>query len=153
MSDTKDLIKLIKKFSVEAVASGQPMNLVYGNVVGVEPLSINIDQRLTLDEKQLVLSRAVTDYSIFVTMDWQCEIGGESEHEHELEIESNDGGSPSHTHNIDYEMSSEDLEHIHNINGKKEILIHNSLKSGENVILLRMQGGQKFLVLDRVVGL
>lgn len=34
---------------------------------------------------------------------------------------------------------------------KKEITIHNKLKNGEQVILLRQKGGQKYLVLDRVV--
>lgn len=32
-----------------------------------------------------------------------------------------------------------------------EVTIQNSLKVGEHVILLRQKGGQKFLILDRVV--
>ena len=32
-----------------------------------------------------------------------------------------------------------------------EVTIQNSLKVGDQVVLLRQQGGQKFLVLDRVV--
>ena len=34
---------------------------------------------------------------------------------------------------------------------KRQIKIYNALKSGDEVILLRMQGGQKYLILDRVV--
>ena len=34
---------------------------------------------------------------------------------------------------------------------KKEITIHNALQIGDEVILLKKKGGQKYLVLDRVV--
>ena len=34
---------------------------------------------------------------------------------------------------------------------KKEITIHNALQTGDEVILLKQKGGQKYLVLDRVV--
>jgi hypothetical protein len=34
---------------------------------------------------------------------------------------------------------------------KKEITIHNGLQTGDEVILLKQKGGQKYLVLDRVV--
>lgn len=44
-----------------------------------------------------------------------------------------------------------DLAHTHDITGKKEITIHNGLAVGDEVILLKQKGGQKYLVLDRVV--
>lgn len=34
---------------------------------------------------------------------------------------------------------------------KKEVILHNGLKAGESVILLRQQGGDTFVVLDRMV--
>ena len=48
---------------------------------------------------------------------------------------------------------SAEPEHKHNIKGKKKITIHNSLKAGDEVILLRQQGGQKYIVVDKVVQL
>lgn len=36
------------------------------------------------------------------------------------------------------------------LDGKKDIIIHNSLAVGDKVILLRRQGGQEFLVLDKM---
>ncbi|WP_246019625.1 DUF2577 domain-containing protein [Bacilliculturomica massiliensis] len=42
--------------------------------------------------------------------------------------------------------------HIHGISGKKTVTFHNALKSGEKVVMMRVQGGQKYLVLDRVGG-
>lgn len=44
------------------------------------------------------------------------------------------------------------LTHTHDIEGTKQMTIHNHLEKGEEVILLRMQGGQKYIVLDRIGG-
>lgn len=38
------------------------------------------------------------------------------------------------------------------IEGTKQMTFHNQLEKGEEVILLRMQGGQKYIVLDRIGG-
>lgn len=46
--------------------------------------------------------------------------------------------------------SAGDPVHAHQIFGRKTITVRNGLKVGEKVILLRMQGGQRFLILDRV---
>jgi hypothetical protein len=40
--------------------------------------------------------------------------------------------------------------HLHNIAGRKKIRVYNGLHKGEKVVLLRMRGGQKYLVLDRI---
>ena len=40
--------------------------------------------------------------------------------------------------------------HSHPVAGKKQAKVHLALKSGEQVILLRMQGGGRYLVLGRV---
>ena len=42
-------------------------------------------------------------------------------------------------------------EHSHSISGKKAITFDNSLKTGDRVIMLKMQGGQKYIVLGRAV--
>ena len=40
--------------------------------------------------------------------------------------------------------------HQHAIKGKKKITVHNGLVVGDEVFLIRQQGGQKFIVVDRV---
>ena len=40
--------------------------------------------------------------------------------------------------------------HLHNIAGRKRMRVYNGLHKGEKVVLLRMRGGQKYLVLDRI---
>jgi hypothetical protein len=47
--------------------------------------------------------------------------------------------------------SAGDVAHTHAYAGKKAFTVHNSLKAGENVMLIRQQGGQKYVVLDRLV--
>ena len=36
--------------------------------------------------------------------------------------------------------------------GKKTFKVHNALKAGEKVLLIRVQQGKKFVVIDRVKG-
>ncbi|MGN7402729.1 DUF2577 domain-containing protein [Cytobacillus praedii] len=43
--------------------------------------------------------------------------------------------------------------HLHGYKGKKKFIIHNALKVGDSVMLLKMQGGQKYIVLDKDVAI
>ena len=53
---------------------------------------------------------------------------------------------------VDWKTELEgDDEHLHGVIGVKEITFHNALAVGDEVILLKKKGGQKYLVLDRVV--
>lgn len=40
--------------------------------------------------------------------------------------------------------------HNHAIIGRKSITVHNGLVVGDEVILIRQQGGQKYVVVDRI---
>ena len=42
--------------------------------------------------------------------------------------------------------------HKHAYVGKKTFKVHNALKAGEKVLLIRVQRGKKFVVIDRVKG-
>lgn len=41
-------------------------------------------------------------------------------------------------------------EHSHVVSGNKTMTIHNALKTGDKVALLRKQGGQSYFILDRI---
>ena len=43
-----------------------------------------------------------------------------------------------------------DVDHSHSVSGTKTMTIHNALKVGDKVALLRKQGGQSYYILDRV---
>ncbi|MGN9164973.1 DUF2577 domain-containing protein [Tissierellaceae bacterium HCP3S3_D8] len=55
---------------------------------------------------------------------------------------------------IEFEIEDKTEEnnlHIHEYKGQKKCTVLNELKVGEEVLLLRVQGGQKYIVLDRLV--
>lgn len=41
--------------------------------------------------------------------------------------------------------------HTHEYKGRKKFIVHNALIIGDRVVLVKMQGGQKYLVLDKEV--
>ena len=89
---------------------------------------------MTLGAAQLVLTRNVTEHEVLVTTEWETE--------KELS---------KHTHMIeDKETQDNNLEHVHKITGKKKLIVHNALVVGEEVVLIRQQGGQKYIIIDRV---
>lgn len=127
MLDANDLLASIKKAAQEAAEAGQPADFCFGKVTSAKPLKIFVEQKMTLGEAQLVLTRNVTDFKTKVTIDWTT--GTKS------------GGSGD----------SSFASHSHSVSGNKDITIHNGLAVGDEVILLKQKGGQKYLVLDRVV--
>ena len=126
MPDYSELLQALKRAAVEAVEVGKPAAFCYGTVTGVEPLQIMADQKLPLGEKQLELTRAVQDYNVDIEISTNTE------------DKSGGGGY------------AEFAAHKHEIKGCKKLRIYNGLQVGERVLLLRWQGGQKYLVLDRV---
>lgn len=127
MLDAKDIVSTLKKVALDAVDARCDCDYMYGTVISEEPLIINIAQGIDLTSKQLELTRNVTNYSTTVTIEWVTE--------------SKSGGSGQASY----------ASHNHDIKGTKEIIINNALQEGDKVILFRKKGGQKYLVLDRVV--
>ena len=136
MLDQTDLVIAIKKAATSAVEAGQPSDFCFGKVISTSPLKITVEQKMTLGAAQLVLARDVTDYEIDVTTDW---ITTSYSHTHDIKDTCTGGGSAGTD------------THTHHTVGRKPIIIHNALKVGEEVILLKQKGGQKYLVIDRVV--
>ncbi|MBS5511633.1 MAG: DUF2577 domain-containing protein [Clostridium sp.] len=128
MPDLAAFMETMKKQAVRAVEAGNPVNFFFGTVISVAPLQIAVDQQLTLDQDQLVLSRNVTQHTVRVSMAWSTGKTG--------------GGSG--------EKAFED--HTHTVTGGT-LTVHNALTAGEKVLIARQQEGQKYIVLDRVVGL
>ncbi len=113
-----NMVELIKAAAIGAVNDSKPMSVIFGKVVSIAPVKIFIEQKLTLNEAQLIFTNNVKDYDLEMTV------------EHSTE-ESN--------------------SHVHPYRGKKKFRVHNGLVVGDEVIMLQMQGGQKFVVLDKVV--
>lgn len=131
-----ELLQLIKQASKEQVESSKPVAVMIGKVVSIAPLEIQLDQKLKLTEAFLVLTKAVVDYSVDLTVDHMTEM---HTHTHQYTDDSTTRTTQPHTHN-------------HAYIGQKPFIMHNKLKANEHVILLRVQGGQKYIVLDVVGG-
>ncbi|MUG66550.1 DUF2577 domain-containing protein [Paenibacillus campinasensis] len=95
------MLDIIKKASLSAVGSTNPVTVLYGTVTNTHPLEVNVDQRFSLTEDFLVVGESLTEYK-------------------------------------------------RNIAGE-EVVIRRGLQTGDTVVLLRYQGGQTYLVLDRLV--
>lgn len=117
----------IKQIALRAIAAGKPVKALFGTVTGVKPLQITTEQKMLLDESFLVLTEAVKDHEHEITViDWQTENA------------SGGGGDAAFA------------AHAHQIVGRKKIIIHNALQMGEKVLLVAMEGGQTFIVVDRI---
>ena len=122
-------VEVVKKAALEAVEAAKPVQLLFGQVVGINPLKIAVDQKVVLTEKMLLLCQSVTDFTTDVTLSWRTD--------------ETSGGAGEAAF----------AAHSHPITGTKQVQVHLALKAGEQVILLRMQGGGRYLVLGRVGGL
>lgn len=87
-----NLLTIIKKAALDAVNATRPVNVVFGVLASVSPLSVTIDQKLTLDEDFLVITKHMDD-----------------------------------------------------------LILSEELTVGDRLVLLQMQGGQRYLILDKVV--
>lgn len=130
LADANELVETLKRVAVEAIEAKKPVNVYFGEVVSAAPLKINVEQKMVLGEKQLILSRNVTNFKTSIT-------GGNIKNYYYTGSTTDSGTapvSPSHIHAV----------------GKMEVTVHNGLVVGDRVILIRQQEGQKFIVLDRI---
>lgn len=134
MLDSNNFLELIKRAAVEADEQAQPCDLLFGTVVSESPLKIRVEQKLELGEAQLILTRNVSDHKV--------KIRGRNVQSYCFRYDS---GKLDDDDNSD---ETEKLTHTHAV-GEIEIEIKNALKTGEQVILIKQRGGQKYLVLDR----
>lgn len=102
----EDILKEIQKLVLGVINAQKLTTVVYGTVLSANPLEIQIDQKLTLREEQLKLTRAVMD--------------------HEVEMSVN-GGT------------------------KQIYKVHNALIQGDKVTMIRVHGGQQYLIIDKEV--
>lgn len=136
------LSELMKIVAAGVINSMQLPEVYLGTVVKVNPLEIMLTQQNRLPEKFLILTNAVKDHEVDITVSWAT-------------VEDN-YLKPAHTHgngnngSPTASTSDFDTKHKHDIKGRKKITVHNGLTVGEKVLLLRVQGGQNYVVVDRI---
>jgi len=159
MADYMELLQAIKRAALEAVAAGQPAALCYGQVTSVQPLQIMADQKLPLEAEQLELTGAVQDRFVDIEIKAYTENDSfmDGRHTHGIIDTYTSGGDQRESSERSLRSESDssdngnlDTTHKHAIKGRKKLRLCNGLQVGEKVLLLRWQGGQKYLVLDRL---
>lgn len=161
-----NLVELIQQIAKDTNNSLSLADVLFGTVTSTSPLKILIEQKLELSEEFLILTKNVKDYTVDVSMEWDTESKSmNANHSHSMSgnvsVNSSATVNPN-PENISVSISNDtsnnlsvgqkniDLTHRHGISGRKSLTIHNALKNGDKVILIQQQGGQKFIVLDKV---
>lgn len=129
LADAVELMKTVKRAALDAVNASKPVEICFGKVTSASPLKILVEQKMTLGKEQLILTRNVTDFKTSITGD-----NIQNYYYTGSNLSGSAPVSPSHVHAM----------------GKLQITVHNGLVVGDEVILLRQQGGQKYVVVDRI---
>ena len=124
------LIDIMKRAAMDANANSQPCDLRFGTVTGTSPLKVQITNQFTLPASLLIVPEHLTDHTVSVTVNWGTD-------------------SDTHYHSTD-DGNTGNYTHDHSVSGKKSMTIHNALKAGDKVALLRKTGGQSYFILDRI---
>ncbi len=117
-------IEAMKKSAIEAVKAENPTSIVYGKVISDIPLQVQVNGKLNLDEEFIVLTKNVSDYEV------------------EIDLEFEGKGSI---------LSGQDKEILKKLSMEgAKIKVKNALKINDEVVLIQMQGGQKYVILDKM---
>lgn len=157
LSDATLTADIIKQFAKNAFDSTMPFSFHYGTVKSTDPIEIEVEQKLILTENDLIFTTLVQDFDVQMYMEHETE-KTDLIHNHEATtvavgnammgqtpLPFVDTGSKTTIQN-----SSDEHNHLHEYKGVKTFTVNLKLAKDEKVLLLRIQGGQKFLVLDRV---
>jgi hypothetical protein len=139
------LIDIIHRAANDANEAGQPCDLRYGTVISVNPLKVQVSHQFTIPGSMLLVPRHLTNYTVPVSLNWLTK--PVVDHTHYYEDLYNETETEER-------FTKEAGEHLHQIisnDGELSMTIHNGLKVGDYVALIRQKGGQKYLILDRVV--
>lgn len=130
MPDMTGFLKVIKQAALDAVNAQKPVQVCYGTVTEESPLEITVDQKTILEAEDLILCRNVTDYECDVEFSLKTE-----------KLQHNHTGvhGPTQPVTLQYKVKN-----------KKKMKVYNALKKGDAVLLIREQGGQKYIVIDRI---
>lgn len=132
MSSLSEFADIIKTIALNAVEASKPMKAVIGKVTSNEPLEIKVSQKQFLYKENLILPEGLfsMERNIAATENLEGEIT--------IEKERYDGTKYYETY--PYKMTAD----------SGRLKIQNGLSIGDVVMLLRVQAGQKYIVLGRL---
>lgn len=124
------MIDIIKKAGVDAVGANNPVNVLFGEVLNID----FTQEKVTKNNLTYYITKNINTLTIKVDqkliLQREFFIVPESVTRYEVDLK--------HTHG----SSSNALD---------KMIIRDGLEKGDKVLLLRVQGGQQYIVLDKVV--
>lgn len=128
LADANEFVETLKKAAIKAVEARKPVEVCFGEVKSISPLEILVEQKIPLGESQLILCRNITEHKIHISVENVQDFFYEGESQSSMKLD------PTRFRAIK----------------RMPVTVHNGLVVGDNVILFRQQGGQKYLVVDRI---
>ena len=135
------LIEIMKQASLDAMNNSQMCDLRYGTVVSTSPLKVKITNLMTIPSSLLVVPNHLTDYKVDCTITHPS-LSASGTTESSTELANEEAPMSQHTHT--FNVTSDEQQ------SRSTVTIHNALKTGDKVALLRKQGGQSYFILDRI---
>jgi len=153
--DGTTMVRSIQQIAQDSIKYSMPAGVVYGGVTRVKPLEIRLGKDangMPVREDQIILTNAVRDYHVFLEAydnEKAYDNGGAGYHVIEVQNQNHrhpfaNAGGPGIT-----DTQILETDHDHNYKGGV-FKVKLGLKQGEKVLLLQVQGGQHWVVLDRV---
>lgn len=143
-ADGRAIFDLFKKAAQNVYNDGKPSDVLFGTVTNTKPLRVYINQKLTLEENQLILTNAVRDYEVKLT----------TKGDDGTAVVCTSVADAHYTGTATWASASPDtsgfLSHNHAYSGNKWFKVNLALEVGEKVILLQCAGAQQYVILDRV---
>ena len=128
-------LKIMQDVANNIYTNNEPPDIEFGRVETINPLSIRVNQRLLLNEDELILTNLVKDFEVDI------EVAHKTVNDDILETLHDHQGVPKNRF---------DSHHYHAYEGRKKIIIYLGLKVGEKVVMIKKHGGQQRLIVDRL---
>lgn len=124
-NDYHKIVRSFKDIAIGVMHESVLSDIEIGEVTSVSPLAIQLEDKVTIYEDSIILTKNTCEWTMEMSVD------------HVTENRAGGGGY------------AEFASHNHDYTGRKLYLVHNQLVVGDKVILLRESGGQRYIALDR----
>lgn len=146
--NAQSFVDMMKEAARMTMDESAPFSFAIGKVLTpaidgttVDGMQVQVDDHLKLSSKQLILTNAVRDYYVKLTTVGET-LGEQDGAEHYT-------GYTNRSATVAEDYGAFD-PHRHEYKGDKRWKVNLALQAGESVLMLRTDGGQKYIVLDRV---
>jgi len=120
-----EIVQLIKKIATDAILNNKPVEFMTGIVESIEPIKIRVNQFLLLESNMLIIPHYMSiGNKYFFNLEEQKVIIEDVETEEKKE----------------YKMTVE----------KQELVLDFNINENDKILLLGLQGGQKFFLLCKI---